>query len=182
MADCEGNKAYAAAIRGVARGTSEFPVKSSPFFRCVHNLWHSCCIFKVWEHLKFRRMHIVWRRGVPKSGNPARQSRPRPVACYRKVRLTLATPALSLFLSFPLSLSLWAWLKVLKNFSNFREPKKVQVAFYCVKNVRFHKGLCTIRSPTQQHTHTHTSSDYRQQPRPSRISLFFTLLTSERCN
>lgn len=50
-----------------------------PFFRCVHNLWHSCCIFKVWEHLKFRRMHIVWRRGVPKSGNPARQSRPRPV-------------------------------------------------------------------------------------------------------
>lgn len=72
-----------------------------PFFRCVHNLWHSCCIFKVWEHLKFRRMHIVWRRGVPKSGNPARQSRPRPVACYRKVRLTLATPApyLSLFSS-----------------------------------------------------------------------------------
>lgn len=76
-----------------------------PFFRCVHNLWHSCCIFKVWEHLKFRRMHIVWRRGVPKSGNPARQSRPRPVACYRKVRLTLATPALSLSLSLALCLA-----------------------------------------------------------------------------
>lgn len=98
------------------------------------------------------------RRGVPKSGNPARQSRPRPVACYRKVRLALATSALSL--SFALSLSLCAWLKVLKNFSNFREPKKVQVAFYCVKNVRFHKGLCTIRSRSRTRTHTLTQTTH----------------------
>lgn len=27
MADCEGNKAYAAVIRGLARGTFEFPVE-----------------------------------------------------------------------------------------------------------------------------------------------------------